>query len=110
MNISLADWANVATIVLAVAAIVAGILAWWNIRIFKEQRRLDTFLKLLDWLTSQRERDNRGEIHSLWEGREMLEGLYNEPDLGQRTASLIDHARYLQKQRETNRIIESIIR
>lgn len=48
--------------VLAVAAIIAGILAFRNIGILRKQHRMDTFLSLMNELSSSKERRNRGII------------------------------------------------
>jgi len=98
MNQCLANWANVATIVLAFAAIIAGCLAYRNIGILKEQRRIETFLKLIDELTNQKQREYRATVHRLWQGQELIEGLLKEENLGQRIARLIDVARDKQQQ------------
>ena len=98
MNICLENWANIFTIVLGVAAIVAGFLAWRNIIILKEQRRIDTFLSLIDQMANQRERDNRAETYGLWQYKdEPFSGLYSEENIGQRIANFIDHTREIDK-------------
>ena len=59
----LGDAANISTIVLAAAAIVAGFLAWRNLGFLREQLRRNTFLSLMNEISSERARENREIIH-----------------------------------------------
>ncbi len=51
--------AAIGTIILAIAAIIGGILAYKNINILREQHRRNTFLSLMDDLSSESARKNR---------------------------------------------------
>jgi hypothetical protein len=61
--LSLVDAANICTIVLAAAAIVAGFLAWRNLGFLREQHRRNTFLSLMNEISNERARENREIIH-----------------------------------------------
>ncbi len=51
--------AAIGTIILAIAAIIGGILAYKNINILREQHRRNTFLSLMNDLSSEGARKNR---------------------------------------------------
>lgn len=51
--------ADIGTITLAIAAIIGGILAYKNINILRDQYRHNTFLSLMDDLSSESARKNR---------------------------------------------------
>jgi len=55
--------AGISTILLAIAAITGGILAYKNINVLREQNRRNTFLSLMNDLSSERARKNRNIIH-----------------------------------------------
>lgn len=59
----LENTANTCTIVLASAAIAAGILAWRNLGVLREQHRRNTFLSLMNEISNERARENREIIH-----------------------------------------------
>lgn len=59
MNIDLTNAASLCTIILAIAAIIGGILAYININILREQHRRNTFLSLISNLSSESARKNR---------------------------------------------------
>jgi hypothetical protein len=106
----LANLANIFTIALAGAAIFAGWLAFKNLGVLKEQQRMNTLLKLIDQMSSQRERDNRGVVHSLWEDKEWISGLMKITNIGQRIAKLIDDAHHLEQERARDKGARIIIR
>jgi len=95
--------------VLTWAAIYAGALAYKNIVVLKEQRRVDTFLELIGQMSSQRERDNRAVVNSLWDDNHLIE-FSSEEKPAQRIARIIKHARYLEKQIKLNGVEQQIIR
>jgi len=66
MNICLANWANISTIVLAVAAIAAAIFAVWNIKVLREQNRRNTFLGLMADITATKAREDRAILHKIY--------------------------------------------
>jgi len=55
----LENWADFSTVVLAAAAIAAGFLAWRNLGFLREQYRRNTFLSLMNEISSERARENR---------------------------------------------------
>ncbi len=63
MNVCLANWGNIATIVLAVAAIFAGIYAALNLSALKKRNRYDILLSLVNQIADREERANRAIIN-----------------------------------------------
>ena len=67
MNICLANWAYIATIVLAVAAILAVFFAWRNIGVLREQNRRNTFLSLMVDIAETEAREYRAILHKIFD-------------------------------------------
>ena len=59
--------AGISTIILAIAAITGGALAYKNINVLREQHRRNTFLSLMNDLSSESARKNRKIIHMCME-------------------------------------------
>ena len=66
MNIGFANWANGATIALAVFAFVAAIFAVFNLFTLRKKYRYDILVSLTDQINTKEERGNRAKIHSAW--------------------------------------------
>jgi len=64
---NLAIAAYISTIILAIAAIIGGTLAYMNINVLREQHRRNTFLSLMNDLSSESARKNRKIIHMCME-------------------------------------------
>jgi len=67
MNTCVANWANIATIILAVAAIVAAYLAIRNIKVLREQNRRNTFFELMSGLADDKARYDRKVLHKIFD-------------------------------------------
>ena len=66
MNICLADWAYIATIVLAFFAFVAAMFGIFNLFVLKKKYRYDILVSLTDQVNSKEERGKRAIIHGFW--------------------------------------------
>lgn len=61
--LDLENWTYISTIILAIAAIAAGFLAWRNLGVLREQYRRNTFLSLMNDLSTESARRNRAIIN-----------------------------------------------
>lgn len=66
MNECLANWANIATMVIAVGAFVAALIAWWNLNILRKQSRNNTFLELTSAIADSEARKDRAILHKIY--------------------------------------------
>jgi hypothetical protein len=73
---SLEDWANVstivlaaATVVLAIGAIIAAIYAKNNVNVLKKRDRYDVISSLLKQMNSREARNNKAIIHRTWQSK-----------------------------------------
>ncbi len=109
----LGDYANIATIVLAVAtvilvgaAIIAGIIAYKNINVLREQRRIETLLKLIERISSQHERDNRAALHGMWINPPLGDKQEGpEADKSNQIVKLISHVHELERKQGAARTV-----
>ncbi len=63
MDVCLANWGNIATTILAGAAIFAGIYAALNLRVLKKRNRYEILLSLVNQIADREERANRAIIN-----------------------------------------------
>lgn len=69
MSICLANLASIATIVLAVFAVVATIYAARNLWVIEKKYRYDILVSLTDQINTDKERRSRAVIHNAWKSR-----------------------------------------
>ncbi len=66
MNTTLVVWANIATSILALFAIIGAIFAVKNLWTLRKKYRYDILVSLTDQISLREERRNRAKIHSAW--------------------------------------------
>jgi hypothetical protein len=85
MSTWLANWANGATIALAVFAVVGTIFAIKNLWTLNKKYRYDILVSLTDQINTKEERRNRAIIHSAW-----ARSNWNDIDVGDKIISLFE--------------------
>ncbi len=83
--------------VLAVAAIVAGVYAYKNLRVLRERRRYDILVSLINQINDKHERRNRATIHKTWKTKRWEEKGRN--DVGKQILDLMDRVWKAQEER-----------